>query len=403
MAVPKVSRKVAFSIILVLSLAAVFEGLSAATICWLGVQKRAQIYRTATLFAHQERRVPAIYDASYGLTLVDPELGWRPRPRGVAEAVQNVSAQGLRGTREYSLSPPPGVVRLAVFGDSLVFGFLTGDTDCWPAIVERSVPEVEVLNYGVLGYGLDQEYLRYRAEGRQFAPQGVVIGCTPGVLQRCLTVYGPFTADSIELDPLTKPRFLLEEQGGITLFPNPLKSREELEHAISRRQPILALGQHDGFYRPCVYENPLFDYSATVRLCCWVGSKLYKQLVNDYRLYKGGQLNPSSRAFRLGLAILDRFAADVHADGSTPIVVLWAEPASVERVRRGETPTYKTLREALEARRIVYLDTADAFAAASTDRWQNWFLDEIHYSPSGNRVVAEWLGPKIRELAAHNK
>ena len=107
-----------------------------------------------------------IYEASYGSTMMDPDLGWRPRP-GYRSADLNVSAQGLRGSRIYAPIRKPGVLRIAAFGDSLVFGCAVADADCWPAIVEDRFPEIEVLNYGVLGYGLDQAYLRYKAEGRR--------------------------------------------------------------------------------------------------------------------------------------------------------------------------------------------------------------------------------------------
>jgi hypothetical protein len=264
-------------------------------------------------------------------------------------------------------------------------------------------PETEVLDYGVLGYGLDQAYLRYQSEGRRLAPHVVLIGCTPGVLDRCTSIYQPFGDDSVQYDPLTKPRFLPDGRGGLTFLPNPLRSRQDLERALRQRRPILEIGRHDDLYRPCVYQNPLFDFSATVRLLCWAGSKTYTNLVDDYRKYKGDQLNPASRAFRLGVTILERFAAEVKAAGAVPVVVLWAEPVSVARVLRGEPPTYQTLRDALDARGIAYLDTADAFRAAGTAGLQTWFLDAIHYSPAGNRVVAVWLGARLRERARESR
>jgi lysophospholipase L1-like esterase len=390
-------KKIAFSLAVILILLVLSEGAAAVVVWWLRAIGKADICRASTFFAHQLSRVKAIYQASYGSTQVDPELGWRPRT-GYRSADININAQGLRGSRTYAPARPPGILRVAAFGDSLVFGYEMADGDCWPAAMERLFPEMEVLNYGVLGYGLDQAYLRYKAEGQQLAPEIVVIGCTPGANIRCTGVYGPFIADSGRSDPLTKPRFLLDGQGGLILFPNPMRSQQELERALRERKPIAALGRYDETYRPCVYVNPLYDYSAMVRLLCWLGSKVETKLVDRYRQYKGGLLNPSAESFKVVVEILDRFSTEVKSVGATPVVVLWAEPATVERSRRGQPPTYQPLRDVLGARGIAYLDTADAFRD-TPGRWQAWFHDAIHFSPSGNRIVAEWLGRSLRDRA----
>ena len=154
------------------------------------MQGKAEINRTSTLFAHQLRRADAIYAASYGGTMMDPRLGWRPRP-GYRFANIHVNVQGLRGSGDYAETRSSDVLRVAAFGDSLVFGYEIDDGDCWPAIMEKLFPKLEVLDYGVLGYGLDQAYLRYKAEGQRLAPEIVLIGCTPGVNDRCTSVYLP--------------------------------------------------------------------------------------------------------------------------------------------------------------------------------------------------------------------
>ena len=144
----------------------------------------------------------------------------------------------------------------------------------------------------------------------------------------------------------------------------------------------------------------MYDYSATVRLLCWLGDKIETHTLDRYRRYKGGQLNPLSQPFKVAVEVLDRFATEVKAAGATPLVVLWAEPATVERSRRGQLPTYQTLLDVIKSRGIPYLDTVDAFRAApDAARWETWFHDEIHYSPTGNRIVADWLGRKLQKRA----
>lgn len=78
--------------------------------------------------------------------------------------------QGLRANREYSLVPSPNVLRLAVFGDSFVFCDDEKNDNAWPYYLENSAGNLEVLNFGVSGYGMGQSYLRYLKDGLKFQP-----------------------------------------------------------------------------------------------------------------------------------------------------------------------------------------------------------------------------------------
>src|SRR5207302_1191407 len=71
------------------------------------------------------------------------------------------NAIGLRDERDFERAPKPGTTRIAVIGDSYTFGALCAATDAFPRVLERSLGEtrgspVEVMNWGVLGYGIDQ-------------------------------------------------------------------------------------------------------------------------------------------------------------------------------------------------------------------------------------------------------
>ncbi len=84
------------------------------------------------------------------------------------------SAQGLRGTTNYQPIPPENKLRVAVFGDSFVFCDGEQEENTWPFILERSMGNLEVLNFGVSGYGLGLSYLRYVNDALQFHPDVIV-------------------------------------------------------------------------------------------------------------------------------------------------------------------------------------------------------------------------------------
>src|SRR5690348_16745610 len=97
----------------------------------------------------------------------DPDLGWAPRPGArSADGLQRVDAGGIRRDGETALAPPPGVLRVALFGDSFTFGDEVALGETWGAALERGIAargiEAEVLNFGVNAYGIDQAFLRWQ-------------------------------------------------------------------------------------------------------------------------------------------------------------------------------------------------------------------------------------------------
>lgn len=84
------------------------------------------------------------------------------------------NSSGLRGQKEYPLIPSNNVLRMAVFGDSFVFGDGEFIQNTWPNMLERSVKNFEVLNFGVSGYGLAQSYLHLLQDGLKFNPDVVL-------------------------------------------------------------------------------------------------------------------------------------------------------------------------------------------------------------------------------------
>lgn len=115
----------------------------------------------------------------------DPELGWAPLPnitalhkRGDFSGLVHQNNYGLRGPDDMQLNKTAGKRRVLVLGDSYAWGYGVNQTELF------SAPEVhgtndEILNFGVSGYGTDQEYLFYQREGTNFVVDEVVVAFTP--------------------------------------------------------------------------------------------------------------------------------------------------------------------------------------------------------------------------------
>ena len=113
----------------------------------------------------------------------NPRLRFELRPGGAvrAEVEYHVNELGLRGP-ETTLEKPPGVRRVAVLGDSIAFGYWVSDEQGFARQLERLLNQaasgagrVEVLNFGVPGYNLEQEIEALRAKALAFSPDLVVV------------------------------------------------------------------------------------------------------------------------------------------------------------------------------------------------------------------------------------
>jgi len=123
----------------------------------------------------------------------DTHLGWTLRPGVTAlqtkegRALIESSVSGWRD-QDHPLEKPAGVYRIAVLGDSYAEAMQVerGET-FWAGLPERLAAcgfgggrRIEVLNFGVSGYGTAQEYLVLESKALQFKPDLVLLQFTNG-------------------------------------------------------------------------------------------------------------------------------------------------------------------------------------------------------------------------------
>ena len=123
----------------------------------------------------------------------DSLLGWSGRPgaQGVnldeGSAEVRISSAGVRD-REHSIVKAADVWRVAVLGDSYTDALQVAEDKRFTSVLERLLAEcdagggrrVEVLNFGLSGFGTAQEYLLLRDRVLRYAPDVVVLAFLPG-------------------------------------------------------------------------------------------------------------------------------------------------------------------------------------------------------------------------------
>ena len=312
----------------------------------------------------------------------DPELGWTVRPNG-SLPLYRANAQGIRADVEYAPKPPPGVLRVAAFGDSFVHGTEVGNADTWPARLAALRPDLEVLNFGVGGYGVDQAFLRWRRDGRPFSPQVVLIGFMTEDVHRSVNRFRPFQAPR-HLEPRAKPRFALRE-GRLVLLPNPLPDLDAYRELLAHEPELIPrIGEGDAFYEALWRPTPLGALPSSRVL------RFARSALSPTRTMVGGRLNPRSEAFEVTARVIEAFHDEALAEGSLPVVVLLPTREDFERRRDGRPDARTPLRERLEGDGIATLDALACFERPRLVRTLV-FMKGGHYGPPTNRVLARCL------------
>lgn len=138
----------------------------------------------------------------------DAELGWVPLSHLDVERL-NVDgetwrivtgADGVRGPADW----PDHGRRLLVLGDSFAFGEGVDLDERFDRVLQRRVPDLSVVNLGVMGYGPDQELIRARRWSGRLRAGDVLL---------LLTFHGNDFDDLARTRHAGRPKPWLEEQG----------------------------------------------------------------------------------------------------------------------------------------------------------------------------------------------
>lgn len=384
---PTRRRRTAYWVITLLLLYLTFEG--AALLGLIGLRAvRGVEYKpilTKTLYPADRELLSSLLAGNTRLLDYSPELGWTIKANG-STGLYRANSSGIRANGEYEQHAPEGRVRIATFGDSFTFGWQVANADTWQEQAVMRDPRLELLNFGVMGYGLDQAYLRYLGEGKSFSAHIVLIGFMPHDITRHVNVFRPFHTPAPGL-PLAKPRFELR-RGRRELLENPMQPLSKYEELLERPEEVLRqLGRRDYFY-DLRYRRGAFDFLPSVRLLkmCWY--RVRKRFSDE--IIRGGQYRESSEAYRITTAIFDGFVEEVVQTGSQPLIVLLPNRLDVEAYRAAGRRLYDPLLHYFDEEGYRYVDMMGALAGP--DAPEN--LDELyfdHYTPLANRLVAERL------------
>jgi lysophospholipase L1-like esterase len=306
---------------------------------------------------------PALGKGAFDYFTFDEKLGWELTP-GAAGRLKSdefdvaieINDHGERADYEVPYERTPGKRRLLAIGDSFSFGHGVEAAEAWPARLAGLLPDTEVVNLAVTGYGTDQQVLRLEKQGLAYKPDVVILGLFEGNVFRNL---------KREQMGYPKPLFELED-GKLELRGVPL--------------PRLAEGE--------TYASAM-PFSRLWALAGGRAIELFRHL-------------GFGKSWPLTSAILERFAADCRKVGAEPRVVLIPKDRAVDAPGWRGAIHRRTLREIEElskGRGLATLDLTPVLAAQlEQDGQPLYFPVDGHWNVAGHetaaKAIADWLAPR---------
>lgn len=347
------------------------------------------------------RLVGVHYPAFYR---VDRQRGYALRPGAQGTWTREgwgrvrVNGAGFRGPEE-STTPAPGVLRIAVLGDSFTEGLQVDEPATWPQQVQallmrdqtcglrRGHPAgVDVLNFGVGGYGTGQQLLTWRHLSRAYHPDLVLLAVYPG---------NDFT-DNEPQARADRPVFRLDENGLLQLD-NSFRSSASYRSRTSWPGRLV-----DGL----INHSRLLQLLNEAKNRWAARSAAPSQQAARQAVPSTPQASP--QAWALTDALIGALAAETRASGARFAVVstsspdqLWPRPE-----QRPAEPFAQEQRLAalLSARRIPYLPLAPQLQRQadrqrlSLHGFPGQAPDEGHWNATGHRLAAQVIAPWLCRL-----
>jgi hypothetical protein len=268
----------------------------------------------------------------YSFDALDPTKGWISKPsiRNMEvfdHKILNTNSRGLRGEKDFSYERDPNKLRILILGDSFTFGDEVSDNETYSYYLQRMIPDAEIINMGVHGYGHDQMLIYLKEEGVKYKPDIVIFGFLPMDMSRNLLNFRDYA----------KPKFVITNDSlRITGYP------------IPRPGDILKWN----WLRPRLY-----DIWSILRHKARVGSGLYERQINE-----------------VTKRILSEMAVTVDKVGAVPVFIYL--PASNEISDR---------RVLTEGERFLF-SWCDEKNIAHCFSTRSYFVDKINQDDPLNRI-----------------
>lgn len=369
--IKKIAVVIIFNLIMIVILFLIIEGLSSSIIV---IQK---IIRKEPL----AERLHTKYDR---------DLGWINIPNIYIQDMYGpgiylrTNSQSFRNNNDFEKNIPKGKIRIICSGDSFTFGYGVDNDHTWCQRLVDFNSNLETVNMGQGGYGIDQAYLWFKRDSER--------------INYDIHIFAFTTHDFGRMET--------DESGG---YGKPILSVQN-DLLITKNVPV----PKRPYYLPWLNDNfPIIKKLHVFEL----GGKLSKRLLKSFKI-PNNIIQSENQKKEIIPAIINmrevesRIFKDIKNINRTKnsIGILLFLPTSFEYKA---LPQYwkQILTDEAEKNNLIFIDLIDEFQKLPADYMKDLFIPDGvikfdsaagHYTEEGNRYIADILYKKmnaIREIS----
>jgi len=309
------------------------------------------------LFFDEGSRPRIVVDSGFGVRANRSNASVRLYAPDEYRVSVTTNSHGMRGGgREYALARPPGATRIALLGDSFIYGTGVSDQDVVSAALEdlwnsdHDAEPVEVLNFGISGSGQAEQFKTYLHKVRAFNPDHVIL----------------FYFSNDIGNNVVSNLFALDDEGALR------STGRDFLPGMKSRGILYGFGP----LRWVLYRSHLWNVVRN-RLSYLVQTRM----LDDQGLtsYSDGD----ERSESLTIALLTDFVRQIESDGASPWIFI------IPR-KSGSSNFPMTIDEAAQIGATV-IDGRSIFVR------DDYFPKDSHWNPTGHRKAAEAIGRRLAE------
>ncbi len=302
-----------------------------------------------------------VVDPGYGVRGNEPNVVTRHFFPNDYDVTISTNSVGMRGLREYSLDKPSDTYRIAVIGDSFIFGHGVNDNEVVSAVLEDRLnsdlaherTRYEVINFSVSGFGQAEQLVTYKHRERHYKPDLVVLF---------------YFSNDIGNNAISK-LYQLNQEGQLERTGKSHLPGVALREILYKFAPTRWLFTHSQFWN--FIRNRLSGI-------------IQRSLLKDQGLKRSTDMKPEAVA--LTRALLQQFITSIKDDGARPIIFLIPQRNNKENRLETNFPMEKI---ELVSNGATLIDGRDLLST------EDYYETDGHWRPSGHNKAAKVLAAGI--------
>ena len=349
----------------------------------------------------------------------DPELGWVRKPN--TEHLENgkygkvkwtTNSSGARTNPEFEKTES----KISCYGDSFAFCRQVNDDETWEHYLSKTFM-INVQNFGVGNYGLDQTLLRLKREYALNPTKIVIIGVVPDTISRILSMWKHYYEYGNTLG--FKPRFKISNND-LELIKNPIDTKEKF---LKYTNYLNIIQENDFFYKTKFSKEKItFPYCINIfrnwkrnleliravkrieknesdgdnsKEILWKPMSIIMEINLKWRV----QLFQNKNNLDLIIKILEEYVMFSKQNNFLPVFVFLPQKDDLLFIKKNYHFYENMINAILKIKDLVFFDITKELIQIKN-------LDELysddndyggHYSADGNKKISELIANELRE------